>query len=144
MSDWPCGRASIQLWPPGTHCTGARAAPANSAAAAPGVMAIETAPFGEDGHLLGHQGAYLAPLVDGHEEAADGQRLAGRADIAAHVGEDRPHGREHAADEEVREIAHDAAAARSTSGATFGANGATTVETTPCRSFQAGVLTPSR
>ena len=88
MSDWPWGRASIQLWPPGTHCTGARATPANSAAAAAGRDAIETPPLGEDRHLLGHQGAHLAALVDGHEQAADGQRLAGRADIAAHVGQD--------------------------------------------------------
>ena len=37
-----------------------------------------------------------------------------------------------------------AAAPRSTRGAMFGANGATTVETMPCRCFHAGVPTPSR
>ena len=63
MSAWPWGRASIQLWPPGTHSTGERANGRELERGAPGRDAVEAAPLVEDRDLLGHEVAHLAALV---------------------------------------------------------------------------------
>ena len=107
MSAWPWGRASIQLWPPGTQITGERAMAANSSAVCPGVMRSKQPHSLRIGICWAARWRTSLRWSTPMSMLPTGQRLGHGADVLAHVGQDGPHGGVQAADGEVGQVEDD-------------------------------------